>query len=308
MGPFATPKHTFTVNGLRSTVYSQLMTISELLDALAVELAGPGVPPARADARDLIAAMLDKPKFWPSANPAHALDEPTVTAMREAAARCRAGMPFQYAVGKAAFRHLTLHVDRRVLIPRPETELIVDLVLALTEGKGTVADIGTGSGAIALALAAEGKFDRVIATDSSEEALAVARANLAVLEAGRRGAMDFRHGDLIAPVRGERLRAVVSNPPYISPSEADDLPASVREWEPPGALFSDENGMAAIRALVRDARSVLEPGGVLVLEIDTRRAALAREWGATAGGYADVEIRLDLTGRERFLVARRAEM
>ena len=282
-------------------------TIAALLDQLAAELAGAGVPPARADARDLIAAVLEKPKFWPSANQALELDDATASTIREAAARLRCGMPFQYAVGKAAFRHLTLRVDRRVLIPRPETELIVDLVLALTQSGGRVADIGTGSGAIALALAAEGNFEKIFATDASPDALAVTRTNLEAIPPSRREAIELREGDLLDPVRGERLRAVVSNPPYISPAEAGDLPASIRDWEPPLALFSEENGMAAIRAIVRDAPLVLEPGGVLVLEIDTRRAAHVRDCVAADTRFRDVELRLDLTGRERFLVARRKE-
>jgi release factor glutamine methyltransferase len=289
------------------TVYPQLTTIAALLDQLAVELAGPGVPPARADARDLIAAVLEQPKFWPSAHPSLELDRKTTSAIREAAVRLERGMPFQYAVGKANFRHLTLRVDRRVLIPRPETELIVDLVLALTQGAGLVADIGTGSGAIALALAAEGAFDRIIATDSSAGALELARGNLDAVPAGRRGVVEFREGDLLLPVRGERLGAVVSNPPYISPAEAGDLPSSVRDWEPPLALFSDEEGMAAIRAIVRGSPPVLEPGGVLVLEVDARRAALARDCAASDTRWRDVELRRDLTGRERFLVARLKE-
>lgn len=278
-------------------------TIADLLDHLAVELAGVGVPPARADARDVIAAVLDKPKFWPSANPSLELDDATTAAIRTAAARLRSGMPFQYAVGKATFRHLTLRVDRRVLIPRAETELIVDLVLALTQSSGRVADIGTGSGAIALALAAEGRFERIFATDASADALAVARDNLDSIPPNRRGIIELREGDLLIPMQGERLRAVVSNPPYISPAEAGDLPPGVRDWEPPFALFSEEDGMAAIRAIVREAPLVLEPGGVLVLEIDSRRAALARECAATETRFRDVELRLDLTGRERFLVA-----
>ena len=213
-------------------------------------------------------------------------------------------MPFQYAVGTAAFRHLTLKVDRRVLIPRPETELLVEIVLILTTGKGTVADVGTGSGAIALALASEGEYDRVIATDVSAEALAVARENLAVIGVEKREVVEFRHGDLLAPLRGDRVRALVSNPPYISQAEADDLPASVRDWEPPVALFSGEDGMAAIRAIVRGAPDVLEPGGLLALEVDSTRAELAREAVEMDGRYRAVDVRMDLTGRARFVVAK----
>lgn len=284
------------------------MQLSALLDELSIALAGTGVPPARAEARDLIATVLDQPRFWPSANGARELDAATVSAVRLAAARLRTGMPMQYATGKVSFRHLTLRVDERVLIPRPETELLVETALALAGGGGTVVDVGTGSGAVALCLAAEGHFARVIATDISADALDVARANIDAIPIDRRSVLEFRQGDLLAPLAGERVRAVVSNPPYISATEAGELPALVRDWEPAIALFSGDDGMAAIRALVRGAPDVLEAGGVLVLEIDTRRAALARECAATDSRLCDVELRMDFTGRERFLVARRKEL
>jgi release factor glutamine methyltransferase len=284
------------------------MLLAELFDQLAIDLAGHGVPPARADARDLIAAMLGKPKFWPTANQALELDAATASVILTAGANMVRGMPMQYAVGRAAFRHLDLHVDPRVLIPRPETEMLVELVLGLVgQGGGTAADIGTGSGAIALSLASEGKFDRIIATDLSDDALDVARANLSAIPAERRRLVEFRDGNLLEPLAGERLRAIVSNPPYISPLEEGDLPPEVRDWEPRLALFSEEDGMAAIRAIVRGAAPLLEPGGLLAMEVDSRRAGLARECAETDTRFRDVEIRTDLTGRERFLVARRQE-
>jgi release factor glutamine methyltransferase len=283
------------------------MLLSQLFDELAADLAGNGVPPARADARDLIAAILDKPKFWPTANQSLELDRATEEAIRKAGARMVRGMPMQYAVGRAAFRHLELNVDQRVLIPRPETEMLVELVLGLAGQGGTAVDVGTGSGAIALALAEEGRFDKVIATDVSEDALEVARSNLGAIPPEKRTLLDFRLGNLLEPVAGELARAIVSNPPYISPAERADLPAGVRDWEPPLALFSAEDGMAAIRGIVREAAALLEPGGLLAVEIDARRAGHARECAETDSRFRDVEIRTDLTGRERFLVARRKE-
>jgi release factor glutamine methyltransferase len=283
------------------------MLLSQLFDQLAIDLAGAGVPPARADARDLIAAVLEKPRFWPTANQSLELDPATAAAITRAAARMVQGMPMQYAVGRAAFRHLELSVDRRVLIPRPETELLVELVLGLAGEGGTAVDVGTGSGAIALSLASEGRFERVIATDVSADALEVARGNLDAIKPEKRALIEFRHGDLLDPVSGVLARAIVSNPPYISPAEAGDLPAGVRDWEPPLALFSGEDGMAAIRSIVRGAAPLLEPGGLLALEIDSRRAGSAREFAEDDSRFRDVEIRTDLTGRERFLVARRKE-
>ena len=284
------------------------MLLAALFNQLAIDLAGPGIPPARADARDLIAAVLDKPKFWPTANQALELDSRAVAAIQAAGAKLVRGMPLQYAVGHTAFRHLELNVDPRVLIPRPEAEMLVELVLGLsTQSGGTAADIGTGSGAIALAVASEGRFDRVIATDISAEALDVARSNLAAIPLEKQALVEFRQGSLLAPLAGERLRAIISNPPYISPAESDELPALVRDWEPALALFSEDDGMAAIREIVRDAAELMEPGGLLAMEIDARRAGRARTCAETDTRYRDVEIRTDLTGRERFLVARRKE-
>lgn len=284
------------------------LSVGDLLDELAAQLAGPGVPPARALARDLIAGVLDQPKFWPSANQQRPVTDAEAAELRAAAMRLRSGMPMQYAVGRAAFRHLTLRVDPRVLIPRPETELLVDLVLSAQRGgKGTAVDVGTGSGAIALALAAEGGFSEVIGIDVSPEALDVARLNLAAIPEEKRGIVSFLQGDLLAPISGRRVEVVVSNPPYISRTEARDLPALVHDWEPHLALFADDDGMAAIRALVPQAAAVLVPGGLLALEVDARRAGLAANAVSADARFTDVEQRLDLTGRPRMVVARRQE-
>jgi release factor glutamine methyltransferase len=281
------------------------LTIGGLLDELAAVLSGPTVPPDRGGARDLIAALLGKPRFWPSANRAVTIDDARVARARGAAAALREGMPFAYAVGTGAFRHLTLQVDRRVLIPRPETELLVDLALAATGGRGTIADLCTGSGAVALALAAEGNYDRVIATDISPDALAVARGNLAAIPEDRRGVVDFRLGDLTAPLGADKVTALVSNPPYIAAAERAELPPSVRDWEPELALISGDDGMQAIARIISGAADVVLPGGFLVIEIDLRRSARAQALAATDGRWSDVQLRPDLTGRERFLAARR---
>ena len=173
-------------------------------------------------------------------------------------------------------------------------------------GRGTVVDVGTGSGAIALALATEGRFDRVIATDVSRDALAVAESNAAFLRDDLRAPVDFLHGSRLAPVSDLRVQAIVSNPPYIAFAELDELPRSVRDWEPPLALLSGEQGLATTRAIIRDAPPVLEPGGLIAFEVDTRRASLVAEALAADGSYRDVSVHLDLTGRERFVLARRA--
>ena len=284
------------------------MTVGELLDELAVLLAGPGVPPSRAEARDLIAGVLDQARFWPTAHRDDELTEHQEGTIRAAAEKRAQGMPIQYALGRAAFRHLTLQVDPRVLIPRPETELLVDLVLAAQRGgKGRVVDVGTGSGAIALALAAEGSFDEVHAIDLSPDALKVAVANLEAIPEEHRGKVTFHEGSLLKPVQGTLVDTVVSNPPYISMRERAEMPASVVEWEPSMALFSGDNGMWAIRALVPQAAEVLVAGGLLAMEVDSRRADLAAAAVRDDGRFTDIETRLDLTGRPRFVVARRQE-
>ena len=255
---------------------------------------------------DIIAALLDVPRFWPSANGAEGIDDSVCLAARNAVVRLQRGAPFAYAVRRASFRHLTLDVDERVLIPRPETEGLVDEVLRMASGlRGCAMDICTGSGAIALSLASEGVFDCVIATDISADALMVARQNAARLAGVLRVPVEFRQGSLLSPVRELRASVIVSNPPYIAYHEAAELPASVRDWEPALALLSGADGMLATAAIIRGAADLLQQDGVLALEVDARRASLVAEALAVDPRYREIAVRLDLAGRERFVVARR---
>lgn len=215
------------------------------------------------------------------------------------------GEPLAYCLGSAAFRHLVLHVDRRVLIPRPETEVVVDEALKAVRGRagGMAVDIGTGSGAIALSLATEGRFDRVIATDLSPDALDVAQWNASGLSVPHTP-IEFRLGADLAPLEGIKACLIVSNPPYIAHDEAASLPASVRDWEPALALFADDGGMARYDAILAEAPNHLEQGGWLVLELDSRRAQETARRVTVDGRYTNVRLVRDLTGRERVLVAR----
>jgi release factor glutamine methyltransferase len=294
-----------------SAATTEVTTVGALVGELAALLTGAGtsIPDPAKEARDIIAALKDAPRFWTSVNAHVAISAEERLAAREAASRRARGVPFAYAVGSAAFRSLTLAVDDRVLIPRPETELIVDIALELTKAApgGTAIDIGTGSGAIALSLAAEGHFDRVLAGDLSSDAIAVASSNVRCLSDDRRATVEFRVGSLFAPFAGERARIVVSNPPYIAGSEAAELPSSVRSWEPAVALFGGPDGMSTIRRIIRDAPGVLEPGGWLVMEVDARRASWVVEAFSMYDSYAEIGVRLDLAGRERFVVARLRE-
>jgi release factor glutamine methyltransferase len=278
--------------------------VGDVVTAVSALLGAAEVPEATREARDIVAAVVDMPRFWPSMNRDARLEVDVCARVWEAARRRATGAPFAYAVGRAAFRHLTLDVDERVLIPRQETEILVECVLARAH-RGVAIDLGTGSGAIALALATEGHFSRVIATDVSRGALDVARANVERLAHALRAPIELRHGSLLAPLVGERAAVLVSNPPYISYDEAAGLPGSVRDWEPPVALLSPRNGMAMIAEIIRDGAPLLEAGGLLALEIDERRASLAAELALSDGRYREVCVERDMAGRERILLARR---
>jgi release factor glutamine methyltransferase len=233
---------------------------------------------------------------------------------REAVSRRSSGVPFAYAVGRASFRHLELRLDRRALIPRPETEGLVDGVLqwmrARDEGRGrrsdggwgVAVDVGTGCGCIALALATEGEFDRVIAVERSVEAAALAGENVALV--APRTPVEVRIGDLLAPCAGERCRVIVANPPYLTDAEHAALDPAVRDFEPREALASGPDGLAVTRALLAGAGRVLEPGGLLAVEVDERRADAVRGL-AHAFGWSGVTIRRDLFGRSRYAFATR---
>lgn len=256
------------------------------------------------EARDIIAAVLEVPRFWPVTNADYPVGAATADAVRHATRQRSRGAPFAYAVGRAAFRSYTLRVDQRVLIPRQETEELVDAVLAL-DLEGTAIDVGTGSGAIAIALAAEGRFSRVIATDISHDALAVARDNVTRCASLFRAPVELRQGAGLTPVRDAAASLLVSNPPYIATAECRDLPASVRDWEPPLALYSGVDGMPVTRSLISGARDVLAIGGVLALEVDCRRATLVSGIIEAEGSFTDITVKLDLSGRARIVLARR---
>lgn len=245
------------------------------------------------------------------------LDEPAttlaVTRFHAMVERRCAGEPLQYVVGSWGFRTLDLMVDRRVLIPRPETEAVAGWVIAEVEQCSAqysgdreviVVDLGTGSGAIALSVAVECPSARVFATDVSAAALDVARANLAGL--GRAAARVSLHdGDwyqaLPAALRGS-VDVVVSNPPYIGTSE--ELPPVVADWEPPVALWSGPVGDEAVEQVMGGAAEWLRPGGSVVVEVASHRAQQSARVAAAAG-FGDVRVERDLAGLDRIVIGRR---
>ena len=265
-------------------------------------LANAGIEDARREARDLIAAVVDQPRFWPITHAGHMLDG---DAVRAAAERRAQGMPFAYAVGKAAFRHLTLVVDQRVLIPRQETEHLIDLVLGATEGRGVVADIGTGSGCIALALATEGDYELVIATDVSQESTAVARTNADLQNDIRGRSVEIRVGAFLDPLTPQdRVTAIVANPPYIAPHEmAESAIQRARLGTASRAVSADRRtGVQRIGSSTRPRRCSW-PGGLLALECDSRRAQRVAHYVRQNGAYHDIKVHSDFTGRERYVLA-----
>ncbi len=211
--------------------------------------------------------------------------------------------PLQYIDGEAHFRDLRLLVDPRVLIPRPETEGLVQAVLEWAAGREglTALDVGTGSGCIALALATEGPFARVVASDLSEDALALARENRE--RAAPAAPVDFRAGDLYGAVAGEAFDVVVSNPPYVGEEERAGLDAEVRDWEPPGALFAGAGGLDVIRRLVAGAPAHVRAGGLLALEIGAGQAEAVCALVRATGAFGEPAVRRDLGGRDRVVLA-----
>lgn len=278
-------------------------TVAALCDVIVARLTGQVVAPLD-EARDLLASLHDAPRSWSTTHADDAVNDLLIDAAMVAAERRVAGAPMAYAVQRAAFRHLFLHVDERVLIPRPETEELVTLALPFITAGSTVVDVGTGSGAIALSLARESAAARVIGTDVSADAIDVAEMNARAVLTREYARTDFRHGDLLVPLGDEHIDVVVSNPPYIALGERDALPDAVRAWEPSLALFGGPDGMDVIRALVVQAEARLTAGGVLLMEIDARRANEALACAAEPQ-WRDLHIVADAFGRDRFVIARR---
>jgi len=275
--------------------------IGSLLDAAADRLRAAGIVKPKREANRLWAwqnritpgqAVLDR---------LHEAGTPRREAFEAAVSRRVAGEPLAYVLGATGFRTLELRVDRRALIPRPETELLVDHALRLVRS-GRALDVCTGSGCLALALAAEGGFSQVIGSDVSRDAVALAALNA---RACRLPVLLVR-SDLGTAFRGERFDLLVANPPYLTEAEYQGLDSSVKAWEPREALVSGPDGLAATRRLLEQAPGLLAPGGWLVMELDFSRADLCAELARGAGLVA-VNVLNDLFGRARYLVARRGQ-
>lgn len=268
---------------------------------------GPWGSRARFEALYLLAGCLGLGLAETAAWPDRPLAAETWAELRRRVERRRRGEPLQYIEGRAAFRGLWLRVDPRVLIPRPETEELVERVLAWARARGaaTALEIGTGAGGIAISLAVEAPFRRVVAVDISEGALNVARES--AREVGCADRVDFRAGSLFEPLApGERFDVIVSNPPYLAAGDAAELARGVLEWEPSVSLFAGPTGLEVIEPIASGAARHLEAGGLLALEIAPGQAPAVRDRLSVDPDYALVSVHRDLAGLERIVLAERA--
>lgn len=269
------------------------ITVRGLLAAASAELGG---DESAREVEVLLGHALGKDRAWLYAHADDVLAVDGALRFHALLMRRAAGEPLAYIVGRREFWSLDLAVTRDVLIPRPETELLVELALRRIPQivQLDIADLGTGSGAIALAIARERPIARMVATDASVAALDVARANARRLGIGN---VEFAHGDWCAALSGRRFDVIVSNPPYIAETDAHLQQGDLR-FEPRAALASGADGLDAIRSIVHAAPAHLQPGAWLLLEHGFGQGAAVREL-LERRGFQDVSTAVDLEGRER---------
>lgn len=241
-------------------------TVLEILNKTATFFQHKGIPNPRIDAQYILAHGLKMKRMDLYLNFDKPLSERELEVLRPLVARRAKREPLQHIVGSTSFRGHEIRCDRRALIPRPETESIIDLLKESLQGKESpkIIDIGTGSGAIAIAAAKEIPGASVIATDISRDALDLAKENAKLNEAE----VEFRDGDLLEALKdGERFDAIVSNPPYIPDAEKEKLQPEVRDFDPALALFGGPDGLALIRKILQQSKDRLNPNGILLMEI-----------------------------------------
>jgi len=284
-------------------------SVREALAAARDALAAAGVEDPSLDAKLLLAEASGWDRARLVAEPAAELPPTAGRRFGEMVRRRLRREPVAYILGRKGFRHLELTVDRRVLIPRPETELLVELALELRPGR--VLDVGTGSGAIALAVAAELPGCEVVATDTSPGALAVARANAERLGLVER--VEFVEGTLPAPgaVAGEGFELILANLPYVAERDWHSLQPEITDWEPPEALLAGPGGLDAYRRFIPECflrldRYAAQKKGALAVEVGEGQAAAVAELFAQTG-FTGIETRRDLAGIERGVLGVRYE-
>lgn len=283
-----------------------LATVGGLLSEGAASLEEAGLPSPRRDAEWLLADALGTDRLRLVLGLDRVVPRELAGRLREQIARRRAHEPLQYILGYEEWRGLRLKTAPAALIPRPETELLVEWAVELQRAEGpwqVAADVGAGTGAIACALAAAAPHLEIVAVERSAGALALAAVNVEALGLGRR--VRLVAGDLLDPLGGLRAAVdlVVSNPPYIATAMLSQLPREVSDWEPREALDGGADGMAVHRRLIAESRRVLRPGGWLLMEMGEGQAEPLRA-SMEANGFERVEVRRDLRGVERMIAGR----
>jgi release factor glutamine methyltransferase len=276
-------------------------TIGQALASSVARLRAAGVPEPEADAQVLLAHALATSRAGLIAAARDPLAPAVVSRIETALGRRERREPVAYIVGEREFWSLSIVVDRRVLVPRPETELLVELACRVAPGARRVLDCGTGSGALAAALATELRAAHVWASDRSRDALAVAAVNVGRHAPGVR----LVAGDLLASFAEATFDLVVSNPPYCTEGELAGLEPEVRDFEPRLALAAGADGLDVLRALVADGGRVLAAGGWMLVEVGAGQAAAVRDLFAVDGCYTSIVVERDHAGIARVVGARK---
>jgi release factor glutamine methyltransferase len=281
-----------------------MLTVLEIIKKTTEFFAAKGIESPRLNAELLIGHALKRKRMQLYMEFERPLSEPELELVRPLVRRRAQREPVQYIIGDTEFCGLTLKVDRRALIPRPETELLFEHVVTAWGGAGApsrILDLGTGSGALALALARAFPEAMVLATDASNDALALAAENAAATELSSR--VRFLWSDWFEGIPAQPYDLIVSNPPYLTAEETAQTAPEVRGFEPVSALTSADDGLFDLKRIIAAAPPFLAPGGLLALEtgIAQHRALLAL---ASDAGFRHVESKRDLTDRDRFVLAR----
>ncbi len=282
------------------------MTVKDMLQEAVTAFSREGLPGPRLDAEVLLAHCLQKERLFLFTHQADPLTAGQIRQYRELAARRVSKEPVAYIIGYKEFWSLTLEVDRRVLIPRPDTEILVEEALKIAAASdnvtGRILDVGTGSGAIAIALASELKNTQIFASDISPGAIDVARRN-----AGRHALADrisFAVGDMTEPFGGV-FDMIVSNPPYITEADFDALPVGVKAFEPHSALLGGPEGLCFHERLIRASEMRLKTGGWLIMEMGAGQREQVAGLFNKSGRYDEIRFRADYAGLDRVAIARR---
>jgi len=280
------------------------MTVREILNEATRELETAGMETARLDAEVLLAFCLNCDRLEFLKNPDMQISKSQLAVFNKLVSRRLKWEPVAYITGRKEFWSFTLEVNKGVLIPRPDTEIILEEALAV--GKNIIApriaDIGTGSGAIALALAKELPEPKITATDISPAALKIAKKNARNLKLGKN--IEFLKGDLFAPVKGF-FDIIVSNPPYISAAEYEELPRGVKDFEPKIALLAGQTGVEFYEKLIYQSKNHLKKDGWLLMEIGAPQAEKIRDIMQECAFFEDIDVRRDYAGHDRVIKGRK---